>query len=109
MVDQVLLLFQALFLLLLYVFIWRIVRTASRDLRVPQESFILAPGRLAGIPTELPRHQVVVEASPSAPPGSAYTLGPGPITIGRAEGNVIALPSDECASSRLARIEARRS
>ena len=109
MVDQVLLLFQALFLLLLYVFIWRIMRTASRDLRVPQESFILAPGRLAGVPTaEPPRHRVVIEASPSAPPGSAYELGPAPITIGRAEGNVITLPRDEYASSRHARIEALR-
>jgi pSer/pThr/pTyr-binding forkhead associated (FHA) protein len=108
MVDQVLLLFQALFLLLLYVFIWRIVRTASRDLRLPQESFFLAPGQLAGVPTDLPKRQLVVETSPSAPLGSAYELGPGPVTIGRAEGNVIALPTDEYASSRHARIEELR-
>ena len=108
MVDQVLLLFQALFLLLLYVFIWRIVRTASRDLRVPQESFLLAPGRLGSVPAEVPRRQLVIEASPSAPPGSAFELGPAPITIGRGRGNVIALPSDEFASSSHARIEALR-
>ena len=108
MVDQILLLFQALFLVLLYLFIWRIVRTASRDLRVPQESFVLAPGRLASVPVEPPRHRLVVEASPSAPAGRAYVLGPAPVTIGRGEGNVIALPTDEYASTRHARIEALR-
>jgi pSer/pThr/pTyr-binding forkhead associated (FHA) protein len=90
------------------VFIWRIVRTATRDLRVSQESFVLAPGRLASVPIEVPRHQLVVEASPSAQPGSAYELGPAPVTIGRGEGNVIALPTDEYASTRHARIEALR-
>ena len=44
-VDEVLLLLKIGFLVLLYVFIWRVVRTASRDLRVPQESFVLAPQR----------------------------------------------------------------
>ena len=44
-VEGVLLLLKAGFLVLLYFFIWRIVRTASRDLRLPQESFILAPRR----------------------------------------------------------------
>ena len=34
--------------LLLYLFIWRIVRTASRDLRLPQESFVLDAGPGAG-------------------------------------------------------------
>ena len=42
-VDEVLLVLKIAFLVLLYLFIWRIVRTASRDLRLPQESFVLAP------------------------------------------------------------------
>ena len=42
-VDEVLLVLKIAFLVLLYLFIWRIVRTASRDLRLPQESFIMAP------------------------------------------------------------------
>ena len=42
-VDELLLVLKIAFLVLLYLFIWRIVRTASRDLRLPQESFILAP------------------------------------------------------------------
>ena len=42
-VEEALLLLKIGFLVLLYLFLWRIVRTASRDLRTPQESFILAP------------------------------------------------------------------
>ena len=37
-VEGVLLLLKIAFLVLLYLFIWRIVRTASKDLRLPQES-----------------------------------------------------------------------
>ncbi len=47
-VDEVLLVLKIAFLVLLYLFIWRIVRTASRDLRLPQESFVLAPSAGAG-------------------------------------------------------------
>jgi hypothetical protein len=35
-VDELLLVLKIAFLVLLYLFIWRIVRTASRDLRLPQ-------------------------------------------------------------------------
>jgi pSer/pThr/pTyr-binding forkhead associated (FHA) protein len=109
MVEQLLLLFQALFLLLLYLFIWRIVRTASRDLRLPQESFLLAPAQLHGAaPQDHPRHLLVIEASPSLPAGQAYELGVAPITIGRSSDNVIPLPADEFASARHARLEPLR-
>ena len=47
--ESVLLVLKIAFLVLLYLFIWRIVRTAARDLRLPQESFILRPA-LAGGP-----------------------------------------------------------
>ena len=43
-VDEALLVLKALFLVLLYLFIWRIVRSASKDVRLPQESFILRSG-----------------------------------------------------------------
>src|SRR4029077_8560062 len=43
-VGEVLLLLKIGFLVLLYLFIWRVVRTASKDMRsAPQESMILAP------------------------------------------------------------------
>jgi pSer/pThr/pTyr-binding forkhead associated (FHA) protein len=108
MVDQLLLLFQALFLVLLYLFIWRIVRSASRDLRLPQESFVLTPAQLARAGVELPRLRLVVEASPSFEPGASFELGAAPVTIGRADANVIALPGDDFVSARHARIEALR-
>ena len=41
MVDQLLLLLQALFLLVLFLFIWWVMRSARRDLRLPQESFFI--------------------------------------------------------------------
>src|SRR5919204_134017 len=47
-VEEALLLLKIAFLVLLYLFIWRIVRTATRDLRLPQESFVLAPSAAAG-------------------------------------------------------------
>ena len=42
-VEAVLLGLKVGFLILLYLFIWRIVRTVAQDVRLPQESFVLAP------------------------------------------------------------------
>ena len=46
-VESTLLLLKIAFLVLLYLFIWRIVRSAARDLRLPQESMILRPQQAA--------------------------------------------------------------
>ena len=46
-VETTLLALKLAFLVLLYLFIWRIVRSAARDLRLPQESMILAPQQAA--------------------------------------------------------------
>ena len=46
-VESTLLLLKIGFLILLYLFIWRIVRSAARDLRLPQESMILGPQQAA--------------------------------------------------------------
>jgi pSer/pThr/pTyr-binding forkhead associated (FHA) protein len=112
MIDQILLLFQALFLVLLYVFIWRIVRSASRDLRLPQESFLLTPAQAAaqGFPVApaVPTSRLVIETSPSLEAGQTFEVGSGPLTIGRSESNVIALPTDEFVSARHARVEPLR-
>lgn len=108
MVDQLLLLFQALFLVLLYLFIWWVVRTAGRDLRLPQESFVLTPSQLAGMPLARPQHRLVVESSPSQPAGQTFEIGPTPVTIGRIDANLVQLPRDEFASARHARIESMR-
>jgi pSer/pThr/pTyr-binding forkhead associated (FHA) protein len=110
-VEQLLLGLQALFLVFLYLFIWRVIRGASKDLRVPQESFIMAPAQVRGTPLAAAASataRLVVVSSPSVPVGSSHDIGPVPITIGRAEQNTISLDGDEYASGHHARIEAGR-
>jgi pSer/pThr/pTyr-binding forkhead associated (FHA) protein len=110
-VEQLLLGLQALFLVFLYLFIWRVIRGASKDLRVPQESFIMAPAQVRGTPLAAAvstTARLVVVSSPSVPVGSSRDIGPVPITIGRAEENTISLDGDEYASGHHARIEAGR-
>src|SRR3972149_1655603 len=112
MVEQLLLLFQALFIVLLYLFIWRVVRTASRDLRLPQESVLLAPSQARGhgfpVGGEIFVRRLVVESSPALEQGSTFALGLAPMTIGRSGENAIAIAAGDYASARHARIEALR-
>jgi hypothetical protein len=108
-VEPVLLALKAVFLVLLYVFIWRVIRSASRDMRVaPQESFILAPSQLAAEHPTDSGGRLVVEQSKALENGKSYQAGPVPLTIGRAEDNTLALPGDEFASGHHARIESQR-
>ncbi|HEX2506387.1 MAG TPA: FHA domain-containing protein [Gaiellaceae bacterium] len=110
--EPVLLGLQALFLVLLYVFIWRVVRSASRDLRVPQESFIMAPAQARAEPVREVARQIpvglVVLRSPVLSAGERYDTGAVPITIGRADDNTLALDGDEYASGHHARVETHR-
>jgi hypothetical protein len=108
-VEPVLLALKAAFLVLLYVFIWRVIRSASKDMRVaPQESFILAPSQLAAEHPTDSGGRLVVEKSKALENGKSYQAGPVPLTIGRAEDNTLALPGDEFASGHHARIESQR-
>jgi FHA domain len=110
-VDTALLLLKIGFLVLLYLFIWRIVRTASRDLRLPQESFILMPSREAGLasaPPALRSGRLVVVKSPELDEGLDFALDSAQLTIGRGGQNDIALTSDEYVSARHARFEPRQ-
>ena len=108
-VDEVLLILKIAFLVLLYLFIWRIVRTAARDLRLPQESFILRPA-MAGGPIGQAIHpgRLVVTVSSVLDEGSEYELDAAPLTIGRGGQNDVAIDADEFASARHVRIEPRR-
>ena len=109
MIDQLLLGFQALFLALLYVFVWMVMRSAGRDLRLPQESTFLIPASSGGRAAErVPRGRMVVERSPSLAQGVSFELGSAPLTIGRARENAIPLDGDDYASARHARIEPLR-
>ncbi len=110
-VETTLLALKIAFLILLYLFIWRIVRSAARDLRLPQESMILAPQQAARllaprVPRELGR--LVVLSSPALEPGEVLTLDTHPLTVGRGATNDVALAVDEYASGRHARFEPRR-
>jgi hypothetical protein len=109
-VDEVLLLLKIAFLVLLYVFIWRIVRTASRDLRLPQESFVLAPsaGGLQASRPSLHSGRLVVVSSPDLSEGEDFELNSAQLTIGRGNQNDIAISTDEYASARHARFEPRQ-
>jgi len=110
-VDEVLLVLKIAFLVLLYTFIWRIVRTASRDLRLPQESFVLAPSAAAGMQASRPGlytgHLVVVKSA-DLESGEDFELNSAQLTIGRGSQNDIAIATDEYASARHARFEPRQ-
>ena len=107
-VEEVLLALKIAFLLLLYLFIWRIVRTASRDLRLPQESFIMAPSRGAPVAGPPQRGRLVVLKSPALGEGDDFAIDSAQLTAGRSGQNDIGLGSDEFASARHARFEPRQ-
>jgi pSer/pThr/pTyr-binding forkhead associated (FHA) protein len=110
-VDEVLLVLKIAFLVLLYLFIWRIVRTASRDLRLPQESFILAPSSgHAGVQQArgAVTGRLVVVKSPDLVEGRDFEIDSAQLTIGRGGQNDITIRSDEYASARHARFEPRQ-
>lgn len=111
--EETLLALKIAFLVLLYLFIWRIVRNAARDVRGGQESFILAPQQaqamgLGHAAPRPPRGRFVVIASSALTPGEAYEVDTSPVTVGRGANNDIPLPGDEFSSARHARIEPRR-
>jgi pSer/pThr/pTyr-binding forkhead associated (FHA) protein len=106
-IDELLLGLKIGFLVLLYLFIWRIVRTASRDIRTPQESVILSPAQAAAAGlTRRPGRLVVVRSS-TLEAGRGWELDSTPLTVGRGRQNDIELRGDEFASARHARFEPR--
>lgn len=111
-VEGVLLLLKACFLVLLYLFIWRIVRTASRYLRLPQESFVLAPHQAAAVglsaPPPMNMGRLVVLKSTAIEENTEYELDSSGISIGRGGPNNVQLDGDEFASAKHARVEPRR-
>jgi FHA domain len=109
-VEEALLVLKLAFLVLLYLFIWRIVRSAARDVRMPQESFVLAPGSVPGL-GEVPQIQsgrLVVVKSPALDEDDELLLDSAALLVGRGAGNDVNLARDEFASSNHARVEPRR-
>jgi FHA domain len=107
--QTVLLVLKLAFLVLLYLFIWRIVRTSGRDLRLPQESFILRPALAGGaIGQAIDSGRLVVVHSEVLSAGEEYALDSTALTIGRGGQNDVSIEGDEFASARHVRIEPRR-
>jgi hypothetical protein len=107
--ESALLILKIAFLVLLYLFVWRVVRTAGRDMRLPQESFILKPALAGGaIGQQIHPGRLVVTHSPVLEEGEEYNLESAAVTIGRASQNSVSIDGDEFASARHARIEPRR-
>jgi len=107
-VEPILIALQAAFVILLYIFIWRVVRSAERGLpAASQESFVMAPAQVAHARAEagIVPGQLVVTRSKVVPVGMTVEAGPVPTTIGRTEDNVLVLDGDDYASGRHARVE----
>ena len=107
-VDEALLGLKLAFLILLYLFIWRIVRTASRDLRLPQESFVLTPAGAREKRERPTAGRLVVLDSPALAEGHSVGIDSAPITMGRGAQNDVALDRDEFASAAHARFVPQR-
>ncbi len=114
-VDEALLVLKIAFIVLLYLFIWRIVRSASRDFRSggggAQESMIIAPGQAAslGLPRQAQtRPRLVVLKSPALAQGEEIPVDSAPVSIGRGGQNDVPLDGDEFSSALHARFESRR-
>jgi pSer/pThr/pTyr-binding forkhead associated (FHA) protein len=114
-VAEVLLVLKIAFLVLLYLFVFRVIRSASRgDRRAPssQDSMILTPEAAAeaGLRRGTPARRsvrLVVQRSPSLSAGDEFPLNSAPVTVGRGGQNDLVLGGDEFASARHARIEVR--
>ena len=110
-VETTLLLLKIAFLVLLYLFIWRIVRSAARDLRLPQESMILSPQQASALlPQPVARElgRLVVIKSPTLDAGEVVSLDSHALRVGRGADNDLSIDGDEYASAHHARFEPRR-
>jgi pSer/pThr/pTyr-binding forkhead associated (FHA) protein len=110
-VDEALLLLKVGFIVLLYLFIWRIVRSASRDFRTgpASESVLIRPGEAASMGlTPTKRAKLIVLKSPALEEGEEVPVDSLPVAIGRGGQNDIPLDGDEFASAQHARFESKR-
>jgi hypothetical protein len=114
-VAEVLLALKIAFLVLLYLFVLRVIRSAGRERQAggaSQDSMILTPAAAAaaGLGRSRSRRtstRLVVQRSPSLEEGDEFPLNSAPVTVGRGGQNDLVLDGDEFASARHARIEAR--
>src|SRR6476469_6941809 len=111
--EQTLLALKIGFLVLLYLFIWAVVRSVTRDLRsAPQESIILSAQEAHELRSQYepvvqsPVARMLVLDSPALQPGTTVELKT-PTRLGRGGENAIRLDGDDFASTRHALLEPR--
>ena len=117
-VAVLLIVLKIAFLVLIYIFVVRVIRSAGSDRQAPsQDSMILTPAAAAagglcrgkrgrGKPARR-SVRLVVRRSPSLEDGAEFPLNSAPVTVGRGGQNDLVLSGDEFASARHARIEPR--
>ena len=109
-VDETLLALKVGFLILLYVFVWLVVRSATRGLTegAPQESIIVPAAEAAALRASLapPSRRVVVLSSPSLEAGTTIDVT-STAALGRGTENAIRLDGDTTVSSRHATLASR--
>jgi pSer/pThr/pTyr-binding forkhead associated (FHA) protein len=107
--DETLLIGKIAFLVLLYVFILYVVRSATKGMsQAPQESIILGAAETNELRAQhgLAPARLLVLASPELEQGGTIEVA-GPTVVGRDAASGIRLEHDEFVSSRHARIEPR--
>jgi pSer/pThr/pTyr-binding forkhead associated (FHA) protein len=111
--EQTLLALKIGFLVLLYLFIWAVVRSVTRDLRAaPQESIILSAQEANELRAryepvvQAPTARLLVLASPALQQGATLDLKV-PTRLGRGAENAIRLDGDDFVSTRHALLEPR--
>ena len=110
-VDEALLILKIGFIVLLYLFIWRIVRSASRDFRTgpAADSVIMSPTDAAALGLAPVQHaKLVVLKSPALDVGEEVPVDSMPVAVGRGGQNEVPLDGDDFASAQHARFESRR-
>jgi pSer/pThr/pTyr-binding forkhead associated (FHA) protein len=109
-VDEALLALKIAFLVLLYLFVWLVVRSATRGFSAgaPQESIILPATEAAALRAAagLTPRRVVVLSSPALHAGTAIDLSD-TARVGRGAENAIRLDADTTVSSRHATLDSR--
>jgi len=108
--DETLLVLKVAFLVLLYLFVWLVVRSATRGLAAgaPQESIVIPAAEAAVLRAAIgpPSQRVVVVQSPALELGASFELN-GATRIGRGAENAIRLDEDSTVSSRHAVLDSR--
>jgi hypothetical protein len=105
--DETLLILKGAFLVLLYVFILLVARTATKDLAgEPQESIILGPAESEALRARASARSAsfIVVAGPGRRAGSTLKVSSASVA-GREAGSSIRLDGDDFASSRHAKLE----